>query len=623
MKPYDHLIPATLHEQILAAKADLEDENTSYTELMNSINQFIEDPSIASCGIQSLKRQFEDYLLVINAIITANSFDILEYGILDHQLEEINFEELNGTAVITKVRETVLKKISDELADHYHNLYENSRNPVVNEFYQIIGYSSNEEYLRKAEAYEEESRQHQKMIDICNEIIRKYDNVEAMTSGLFQESVALRAQVTQALQSMGQSFVDGKYKAQLNQNWRATLADPKTQLLCYALLEQADITPEQIANMQEKGYSAQEIFALVRQFPDGADRDFLNALMNKEYENAFKIDPTTLSDGMFDVIAEYSMRMLHYDRDFKYILQNQKSALFEDFTEFEEFQQFNNAILSSTEHYIIPGTKADGIPGIPGRQYGEMYLDKITASSYKLTLCQAIQTANMKTTAGFTEAMEEHYRRLAAYELWATEDIQLRKYRAGVGNNDETIEARISYLNFGITSTIDLETGLLCRSSTAGEISFVMEHMGPHTANDWKKDTMTIYPISTARSMGIQFTVDMLEETRIAYKNANKNAIRNIVLGSTKTALAFIAPHVALTESLIEVFTGSDNGLYGDDGTIQSITRKLTGIKKPLTSFGLSEVCELADNISASLFLKMEIKRKRITFHRSDYSRQI
>ena len=415
MKPYDHLIPATLHEQILAAKADLEDENTSYTLLMNTIKHFIDDPSIDSCGIQALKRQFEDYLLVINAIITANSFDILEYGILDHQLEEINFEELNGTAVIIRVKEVLLKEYCDKQAEYYRDKYKYDVVYSIDCDGNFFGISHNEEYLRKAEAYEEESRQHQKNIDECDRIIGLYDNVEAMTSGLFQESVALRAQVTQALQSMGQSFVDGEYKAQVNQAWRTTLAHPKTQLLRYALLVHADVTPEQIANMEEKGYTPREILEMVKFCNDETnihsetDRIFLGALMNGDYEKALQAYPGDLSDEMFGILADYATRLQPYDDEYHFVGDE------------EELERFLQAVWSAKGCYPLVNQDEEPDHLDQGEENRE-YLYRIASITMMRALEETMVLSTMDATdKDYDEKILKFYSARSAVDLWSTQ----------------------------------------------------------------------------------------------------------------------------------------------------------------------------------------------------------
>ena len=102
MQSTDHLDETNLTKKNWEMITNLTAENEKYDQIKASINQFVEDPAIDSYGIRSLKRQLEDYLVIIDAIKNANDKDIRGYHSVNFILGD---EYLDGNVVILREQE--------------------------------------------------------------------------------------------------------------------------------------------------------------------------------------------------------------------------------------------------------------------------------------------------------------------------------------------------------------------------------------------------------------------------------------------------------------------------------------------------------------------------------------
>lgn len=289
-------------------------ENSQCEKIKNAILEFAEDPRIDSCGIRSLKRQLEDYIIIIDAVKHANMTDIEEYVVAN---TIIGSEDLDGSAVTRREQEIELKKISDANASWYRWEYHHARLDPLND---------GSYYYDMMKMYEAESEEHQKEIDECTRIILKYDAIEYSTKLLLAHGTQHREYIADALEAMGKAFDGSDYNPYVSEYWRNTLAHKNPQK-SYNCLKAEGVTDEQIANMKEKGYSLEEILELVKfcnlTTNDHAetDRAFLDAMMNRDYTNAFLVfsDPSDLSDEMYEFLTDYAMRLQPYDEDYYFI----------------------------------------------------------------------------------------------------------------------------------------------------------------------------------------------------------------------------------------------------------------------------------------------------------------
>ena len=144
-----------------------------------------------------------------------------------------------------------------------------------------------------------------------------------------------------------------------------------------------------IENMKDKGYSYEDILNFINLCETETDREFLDDLMNKDYEAAFQINPYDLSDNMFVIVTDYSVHMLHFDSNNRYDFRGENPVDLNNMTDFDELEAFSNAILASTNQPL--GLNGNTI----SLTYRDIYLENITGCAGRMTQIQAGAVALM------------------------------------------------------------------------------------------------------------------------------------------------------------------------------------------------------------------------------------
>ena len=82
MKESDYLNPNDIKSQCDQAIHKLENDNETLDIVSKSVTAFSTDNEIKSVSFENLKQQLADYITVIDAIKSANAYDIAEFSTL-------------------------------------------------------------------------------------------------------------------------------------------------------------------------------------------------------------------------------------------------------------------------------------------------------------------------------------------------------------------------------------------------------------------------------------------------------------------------------------------------------------------------------------------------------------
>uniref|UniRef100_I5AXP9 Uncharacterized protein n=1 Tax=Eubacterium cellulosolvens (strain ATCC 43171 / JCM 9499 / 6) TaxID=633697 RepID=I5AXP9_EUBC6 len=480
MESSDHLNAMGLHFQNDEAIKNLTADNAMYDRIHTMISGFVEDSTIESCGIRTLKKQFSDYMLIIDAIKNVNNNDITAYQNVNGIIGD---EYLDGIAVPTREQHRDYKRKAEDNADHYWSLYHQS-------YSSLTGPS---EYLKDiAQSYDREAARHQAIIDECTRIIDKFDTIEISTKSLLTVGIQHRQQIAKAIEIFGKVFQADKYDPCLTPYRGGTYMDPADLSDTRSALEDLGVTEEQIANMMEKGFTEEDILRFVEKCNTDydVDRTFLDALMNKDYDAAFQVYPEDLSEDMFDIIAEYAVRLMLYDENNCYIGSAEDEA---------ELLDFMNAVWSARGDCLVGDDQNDTLNETERKYYMEKICERLTVKSEALTFMLSLID---KDDAGFDDMRRKFHSTKMAMCIWVTQyDIVDR----AVLNND---------LDHPISE-------LIIDDGSNGKISFKLTHYDRDT-DDYKTEKIKVYDISNGTEFEAVREEKDLKSKKINYLNTLK-----------------------------------------------------------------------------------------------------
>ncbi len=550
----DELNAKLLCRQHEEAIANLTAENEKYDKIKAAITQFVDDPNIDSYGIRALKRQLEDYILVIDAIKSANDIDIQEYTSANAIIGD---EYLFGRVVTLRSKRRLLKKISDEKASFYRGLYNASRNSLT---------GADEYYREMAEHYENESAFHQSIIDECTRIIDKYDGIENSTYAMLQQASQYRGLIIDALLTMGQAFDGENYSSCISDYWRGSLS-LETALNLDGVLEELvelGVTDDQIENMKEKGFCLDEILFYVKSCTNEESRDFMNKIMSREYDAAFSsVNPDDIDDIAYYFATDYAVHMIHVNDKNQYVLQHGDPKNLDEMKEFCELEIYCNAILNSFGQTTIDEFSGTIIP----KPYRDKYLNCLTDKAYEMMLLQADTVSEMRPIdPGFKEQMAEYYRTRAILNLFSTEKSLYNIYidkscEAGaimaqdvITRESAVFSMSISNLNFGIESNGSLLEGVF---------SFDATHQARFPAGEYC-DHLEVTTLYYPDNMQKEADWVALKDAEVYKETAGARMAENTFVGVTMTALGSFSPEFAVGLSFLRILGTRGGQLYGN-----------------------------------------------------------
>lgn len=209
MKESDYLNPNDVKSQCDQAINKLENDNETLNIVSNSITLFSADNEIKSASFENLKQQLADYITVIDAIKSANTYDIAEFSILK---DLVGDEVLDGENILNQMESALTnREMYLEKADEYE-AKKDTANPIIDLYYSWKVH----DYMRLAESS-------QKLYDEWKSKSDKYDEIDASTSVLFSTTSSLREAITSILNSMNGRFQNGAYTPKTGSDWKAIM----------------------------------------------------------------------------------------------------------------------------------------------------------------------------------------------------------------------------------------------------------------------------------------------------------------------------------------------------------------------------------------------------------------
>lgn len=206
MKESDYLNPNDIKSQCDQAINKLENDNETLGIVSKSITAFSSDNEIKSVSFENLKQQLADYITIIDAIKSANTYDIAEFSTLK---DLVGDEVLDGANIRSQMKKALdNKEFYLEKADEYEMKKETS-NSVIDLYYSW-----------KVNDYKRLAESSQKLYNEWKSKSDKYDEIEGSTSILFSTTSSLREAITTALNSMRGRFQCGIYIPRTGSDWK-------------------------------------------------------------------------------------------------------------------------------------------------------------------------------------------------------------------------------------------------------------------------------------------------------------------------------------------------------------------------------------------------------------------
>lgn len=209
MNESDYLNPNDIKSQCDQAIHKLENDNETLDIVSNSIMAFSADNEIKSISFNNLKQQLADYITVIEAIKSANTYDIAEFSTLKKLVGD---EVLDGANILSQMKTALHnKEFYLEKADEYE--LKKQTGSFVTDLY----------YCWKVSDYRRLAESSQKLYDEWKSKSDKYDEIEVSTSVLFSATSSLRETITTELNNMRQRFQNGTYISRTDSDWKQIL----------------------------------------------------------------------------------------------------------------------------------------------------------------------------------------------------------------------------------------------------------------------------------------------------------------------------------------------------------------------------------------------------------------
>ena len=210
MNENSYLNPEAIRAQCNAAISQLEQDNEAYIGEEKSIQAFIDDEMIKSVAFDALKQQMNDYITVSQTLRLANDAYIRDYRFLKMA---VGTQELQGNAILKWKEYARKEKIrNEEKADQYREKARQAASELIRMNYRT-----------KVEYYKTMAELEQRFYDECQEEEDRYDAIERITGGLFEEGDSIRTIAENARASLQGTFYDGAYHPDMNAGWRSDI----------------------------------------------------------------------------------------------------------------------------------------------------------------------------------------------------------------------------------------------------------------------------------------------------------------------------------------------------------------------------------------------------------------
>lgn len=235
MTTSDYLDPVLVKEQCETAITALNEDIQKMSFVQSCVSDFCSDKSLQAEAYDALRAQMSDYDSIIQAMCSANEYDVDDYVSLS---DIVGDERLDGKEIINGIEEAQ----NDYYEDYQNYSYWDSctaDNWWIQRIYNLRAWY----YLHQAELDTK----------ICNSYIKKankYDSIEGVTSNLFIGAQAIRDASLTGLRQLGNRFYNNSYHKVLNATWRQDLKEAlENRKEIRELQEELDISASDVEKM--------------------------------------------------------------------------------------------------------------------------------------------------------------------------------------------------------------------------------------------------------------------------------------------------------------------------------------------------------------------------------------
>ncbi len=198
MNENSYFNPEDMRSQCDAAINNLEEDNRANGIIEEKIMEFITEHTLAGKAFEAAKQQMLDYVAVLHAMKLANEADIADFRYL--KLMSIG-SEIDGNFILSE-KEGALseRKINGEKAEKYRKKAQKEQSMLIRQ-----------QYMTKVAHYMAMEVINQELYNELQKEEEKYDAIESLTNGLFEQGTTIRLVVENALSSMQGAFQNGVY----------------------------------------------------------------------------------------------------------------------------------------------------------------------------------------------------------------------------------------------------------------------------------------------------------------------------------------------------------------------------------------------------------------------------
>lgn len=217
MQRSDYLNPADIKRQCTQAVKRIEEDRQALKLIGKSIDAFAGDQEIRSESFDHLKRQLEDYHIVIEAMQIAGSADMTDFRCLSGS---VGSEVLDGETIFGQMENALQMKESYQAGGE---MYRRKMKTAEDAF--LLTY-----YYWKARQYEALTENSQKLYDKWSRKTQDFDEIVMKTDSLFTDSEQIIWLIQKGQEAMAGAFRDGVYIKDEDSEFRRLLMNEGIRL---------------------------------------------------------------------------------------------------------------------------------------------------------------------------------------------------------------------------------------------------------------------------------------------------------------------------------------------------------------------------------------------------------
>ena len=211
MNENSYFNPEDMRAQCDAAINNLEEDNRANGIIEEKIMEFITEHALAGKAFEAAKQQMLDYVAVLHAMKLANEADIADFRYL--KLMSIG-SEIDGSFILSEKEDALSeRKINGEKAEKYRKKAQKEQSMLIRQ-----------QYMTKVAHYMAMEVINQELYNELQKEEEKYDAIESLTNGLFEQGTTIRLVVENALSSMQGAFQNGVYVPDMQAGWRGEIS---------------------------------------------------------------------------------------------------------------------------------------------------------------------------------------------------------------------------------------------------------------------------------------------------------------------------------------------------------------------------------------------------------------